>query len=80
MNISYEEFKKRILEHALYVNDLSRFDNYLTHIPDKKLILKDLKGEMIKFKEMISHFNDQYIFVLKFQKKFKNRKATEGGF
>jgi hypothetical protein len=68
MNISYEKFKKRILEHALYVDDLSRFDNYLKHIPDKKLILKDLKEEMTKFKEMISHFNDQSVFILKFQK------------
>lgn len=68
MDISYEEFKKRILEHALYVDDLSRFDNYLTHVEDKKLILKDLKEEMTKFKEMISHFNDQSVFILKFRK------------
>ena len=68
MDISYEEFKRRIVEHALYVDDLSRFDNYLTHVSDKKLILKDLKEEMIKFKEMISHFNEQSIFILKFKK------------
>ena len=68
MDISYDEFKKRILEHALYVDDLSRFDNYLTHISDKKLILNDLKEEMTKFKEMISHFNSQSVFILKFEK------------
>lgn len=68
MDISYDEFKKRIAEHAIYVDDLSRFDNYLKHVKDEKLILKDLKEEMEKFNEMISHFNDQSIFKIKLEK------------
>jgi len=67
MDITYKEFKDRIIEHSIYVNDLSRFDNYLKHIKDDKLILKDLKNEMSNFKKMISHFNDSSIFELNYQ-------------
>ena len=65
---SYEEFKRIIREQAIYVSDLSRFDNYLSHVKNEKLILKDLKNEIIDLKKMISHFNWQSIFNLKFIK------------
>jgi len=65
---SYEEFKRIIREQAIYVSDLSRFDNYLYHVKNEKLILKDLKNEIIDLKKMISHFNWQSIFNLKFIK------------
>lgn len=68
--LSYEDFKKRINEQAIYVSDLSRFDNYLTHVNDEKLILKDLKDEMSKLKEMISHFNHHHIFDMKLKKDY----------
>ena len=67
MEITYTEFKNRILEHSIYVGDLSRFDNYLKHVNDEKLILMDLKNEMSKFKDMISHFNNSSIFKLNYQ-------------
>jgi len=68
MDISYKEFKERIVEHSIYVNNLSRFDNYLKNVNDEKQILKDLKNEMTKFKDMISHFNDISIFKLNYNK------------
>ena len=61
----YINFKDKINEHALYFNDLSRFDNYLDDIKDDKITLKNLLDEMNKFKELILEFNHRSIFKIK---------------
>jgi len=69
MNVfNYNNFKKKLEEHALYFDQLQRFDNYLSNISDEKEFLKNITSEMDNFKKIIMEFNNDGKFNFKLKK------------